>query len=205
MDAAGPLRCASARCCRLGAGPDARPQEAVDFLFSGLPERMQRVAVGYRPLHVRRLRGHAYARDDGLPPEITPIITEAQVTREGRIIPGRSVIARDIVDPLARGAFSVGRVADLDSFLTAHPFPAEDEGPDLWRRYQDHWQRMMAEVGGDWPTSDPEYRIVGRWLVRPATEAPDTVRQILFLADTLIKEQPETPLLANFARRAPCH
>lgn len=178
-------------------------QEGVDFLFSGLPKRVQRVAVSHRPLHVRRERRHAYSRRDGLPLEVTPIITEAQVTREGRIIPGRSVIARDILDPLARGAFSVGRVANLDSFLTAHPFPAEDEEPDLWRRYQVYWQRMMAEVGGDWPTSDPEYQIVGHGLVGPATEAPDTVRQILVLADTLIKEQPDTPLLANFARSVP--
>lgn len=179
-------------------------QEAVDFLFSGLAARVQRIAVSYRPLHVRRQRRHAYARHDGLPLEVTPIVTEAQVTREGRIVPGRSVIARDILDPLSRGAFSVARVADLDSFLTAHPFPTDDEGPDLWRRYQDHWQRMMAEAGGGWPASDPEYQIVGHGLVRPATEAPDTVRQILFLADTLIKEQPDAPLLANFARRAPC-
>ena len=179
-------------------------QEAVDFLFSGQPARVQRVAVSYRPLHVRRRRRHAHGRGDGLPPDVTPVVTEAQVTREGRIIPGRSVIARDILDPLARGAFSVGSVADLDSFLTAHPFPAEDEGPDIWRRYQDHWRRMMAEVGGDWPGSDPEYQIVGRGLVRPATEAAATVRQILDLADTLIRERPETPLLANFARRVPC-
>ena len=178
-------------------------QEAVDFLFDNVPEHVRRIAVSYRPLHVRRRSRHTRSRGDGLPLEVTPVVTQAQVTREGRIIPSHSAIARDILDPLARGAFSVGRVADLDGFLTAHPFPAKEENPDLWEQYRDHWQRMMAEVGGDWPASDPEYQIVGHGLIRPATEAAATVKQILDLADTLIKEQPESPLLANFARKSP--
>ncbi|PIP00863.1 AAA domain-containing protein [Pleomorphomonas carboxyditropha] len=179
-------------------------REAVDWLFAGVPEHVRRIAVSYRPLHVRRQSRHARSRADGLPLEVTPIVTEAQVTREGRIIPNQSVIARDILDPLAHGAFSVGRVADLDSFLTARPFPLKEEDPDLWQNYRDHWQRMMAEVGGNWPASDPEYQIVGHGLIRPATEAADTVRHILSLLDTLIHEQPESPLLANFARKTPC-
>jgi len=179
-------------------------QEAVDFLFDKVPEHVRRIAVSYRPLHVRRQSRHARSRGDGLPLDVTPVVTEAQVAREGHIIPSQSVIARDILDPLARGAFSVGRVADLDSFLTAHPFAVKEEDPDLWQNYQAHWQRMMAEVGGNWPASDPEYQIVGHGLIRPATEVAATVKQILDLSDTLIQEAPESPLLANFARRAPC-
>ncbi len=179
-------------------------REAVDFLFATVPEQVRRITVSYRPLHVRRLSRHTRGRGDGLPLEVTPVLTEAQVTREGRIIPSQSVIARDILDPLARGAFSVGRVADLDSFLTARPLQLKEDAPDLWQKYQDHWQKMMAEVGGDWPASDPEYQIVGHGLIRSATEAADTVKQILALLDTLIHEQPESPLVANFARRTPC-
>ena len=89
-------------------------REAVDFLFAQVPEHVRRITVSYRPLQVRRQRRHTVSRSDGLPLEVTPVMTEAQVTREGRIIPDRSVIARDILDLLARGAFSVGRVADLD-------------------------------------------------------------------------------------------
>lgn len=179
-------------------------QEAKDFLFAQVPEQMRRVAVSYRPLHLRRQRRHTLSRGDGLPLEVTPVVTEAQVTREGRIIPDRSVIARDILDPLARGAFSIGRVADLDRFLTAQPFVAKAEDPGLWQSYQDYWQRMMVEVGRDWPASDSEYQVVGHGLIRPATDVAETVKQILSLSDALINEQPETPLLANFARRAPC-
>ncbi|RAZ82672.1 hypothetical protein DPM33_34405 [Mesorhizobium hawassense] len=178
-------------------------REAVDFLFDKVPERVRRIAVSYRPLHVRRQSRHARLRGDGLPLEITPIVTEAQVTREGRIIPNYCVIARDILDPLARGAFSVGRVADLDSFLTAQGFAGKEEDPDLWQHFQHHWQQMMAEVGGNWPASDPEYLIVGHGLIRPASEAAATVKQILDLSDTLIEELPDCPLLANFARRVP--
>ncbi|MDX8530082.1 AAA domain-containing protein [Mesorhizobium sp. VK25A] len=177
-------------------------RKAVDFLFDKVPPHVRRIAVSYRPFHVRRQSLHTRSRGDGLPLEVTPVVTEAQVTREGRIIPNHSVIARDILDPLARGAFSVGRVADLDSFLTAQPFAAKEEDPDLWQHYQNHWQKMMAEVGGNWPAADPEYQIVGHGVIRPATEAAATVKQILDLSDALIRETPESALLANFARRA---
>ncbi|KRE22548.1 hypothetical protein ASE66_25485 [Bosea sp. Root483D1] len=179
-------------------------REAVDFLFDNVPEQVRRIAVSLRPLHVRRQMRHARSRGDGLPPEVTPIVTQAQVTREGRIIPSHCVLARDILDPLPRGAFSVGRVADLDSFLTANPFPAEEENSDLWQQYQDHWRQIITEVGGNWPASDSEYQIVGHGLIRPETEAAATVKQILDLADTLIHDAPETPLLANLARRTAC-
>lgn len=179
-------------------------KEAIGFLFDKVPEHTRRIAVSYRPLHARRQSRHTRSRGDGLPLEVTPIVTEAQLTREGRIIPIHSVIARDILDPLARGAFSVGSVANLDRFLTAQPFAGKEENLNLWQDNQRHWQQMMAEVGGDWPTSDPEYQIVGHGLIRPATEAAATVKQILDLSDTLIEEQPDCPLLANFTRRVPC-
>jgi len=179
-------------------------QEAVNRLFDKVPEGVRRIAVSYRPLHVRRQSQHTRSRGNGLPLEVTPVVTGAQLTREGRIIPNHSVIARDILDPLARGAFSVGRVADLDSFLTAQPFSVKEEDPDLWQRYQDHWRKLMDEVGGNWPASDPEYQIVGHGLIRSATEATETVKQILALSDALIHEQPDSPLLANFVRKVPC-
>src|SRR5438445_9896513 len=116
-------------------------QEAVDFLFDKVPEHVPRIAVSYRPLHVRRKSLHARSRGDGLPLEVTPMVIQAEVTREGRIIPNQSVIARDILDPLARGAFSVGRVADLDSFLTTQSFSAKEGDPDLWQRHRGHWQQ----------------------------------------------------------------
>lgn len=179
-------------------------QDAIAFLFADVPIHVRRIAVSYRPLHVRRKRRHTKLRSDGLPSEVTPVITEAQVTREGQIIPSQSVIARDILDPLARGAFSVGRVADLDSFLTAQPLSVKEEDADLWQRYQHHWQQMVADVGGNWPAADPEYQVVGHGLIQPVTDAAATVKQILDLSDTLIKDQPESPLLTNFARRTAC-
>ncbi|WP_156412175.1 DNA helicase I [Bosea sp. Root483D1] len=179
-------------------------REAVDFLFKDVPDHVRRIAVSLRPLHVRRKIRHTRSRGDGLPLEVTPIVTQAQVTREGRIIPSHSVIGRDILDPLARGAFSVGSVADLDLFLTAKPFPAKEEDSDLWQKYHDHWRQIIAEVGGNWPASDPEYQIVGHGLIQPETEVAATVKQILDLADALIHGAPETPLLANFARRTAC-
>ncbi|ODT90071.1 MAG: hypothetical protein ABS86_04390 [Sphingobium sp. SCN 64-10] len=108
-------------------------KEAIDFLFDKVPEHTRRIAVSYRPLHARRQSRHTRSRGDGLPLEVTPVVTEAQVTREGRIIPKQSVIARDVLDPLAHGAFSVGSVANLDGFLTSQPFARKEEDPSLWQ------------------------------------------------------------------------
>ena len=56
-------------------------QDAIDFLFGEVPSHVRRIAVSYRPLHVRRQSRHTRSRGDGLSSEVTPIITEAQVTR----------------------------------------------------------------------------------------------------------------------------
>ncbi|WP_210202672.1 AAA domain-containing protein [Brucella pituitosa] len=178
-------------------------QEALDFLFDRVPEHVLRIAVSYRPLHVRRQLRHTRARGDDLPVDITPIITAAEVTREGRIIPQNSVVARDVLEPLARGTFSIGSVTDLDVALTDEPFTGKEETPNLWEHYNDHWRKLMKEVCAGWPATQPEYQVVGFGLIRPATTAPETVRQILALSDTLISKLPKTPLLANFARQAP--
>ena len=173
----------------------------VDVLFSTVPKNRPFVSVSYRPLHVRRRGSHARARGDGLPLEVTPVITEATVSRDGRITPVRSTIARDILDPLPRGAFSIGSVADLDRFLTAQPFAIGEGQDDFWPRYQAHWRRLMVEVGGNWPAADDGYQAVGWGLIRAAEDNAQTVRQILALDDMLIRDQPETALLANFARQ----
>ncbi|MFK4822818.1 DEAD/DEAH box helicase, partial [Ochrobactrum quorumnocens] len=178
-------------------------QKALDFLFDRVPEHVLCIAVSYRPLHVRRQLRHTRARGDDLPVDITPIITAAEVTREGRIIPQNSVVARDVLEPLARGTFSIGNVTDLDFALTNDPFTGKEETPNLWGHYQDHWRKLMKDVCADWPATHPEYQVVGYGLLRPATTAPETVRQILALSDTLISKMPRTPLLANFARRVP--
>lgn len=175
----------------------------VDVLFSAVPKNQPLVSVSYRPLHVRRQVSHARARSDGLPLEVTPIITEATVSRDGRITPVRCVIARDILDPLPRGAFSIGSVADLDRFLTGQPFAIGEGRDDFWSRYQTYWRRLMVEVGGNWPASDDGYQAVGWGLIRAVEDNAQTVRQILALDDMLIQDQPETALLANFARRVP--
>ncbi len=178
-------------------------QTALDALFDKIPGHVERIGVSYRPLHIRRRSQHTHNRGDDLPINITPIITVAEVTRQGRIIPKYSVVARDILEPLAQNGFSIGNVKDLDSALTDHPFTAKEETPNLWENYQSHWQTVMEAVCGDWPTADPEYQAVGYGLLQSATTAPETVRQILALSDTLIREMPDTPLLTNFARQAP--
>jgi hypothetical protein len=177
--------------------------DTIVSLFDKVAEDVQRITVSYRPLLMRRKHQHGRYLKDDLPVDVTPIITRAEITREGRIIPNQSFIPRDILDPLPRNTFSVGSLSDLDRFLTEHPFRSEEENPEIWQLYQSHWQQMIAEVAGNWPNADTQYLKVGFGLIKPATEVAATVRQILQLSDVLIKDRPETPLLANFTRKTP--
>nr|WP_295982715.1 hypothetical protein [uncultured Agrobacterium sp.] len=58
----------------------------------------------------------------------------------------------------------------------------------------------MEKVGADWPHCDKEYTTINSGLICLATNTSQTVHQILTLNDTLIKERPDAPLLASFAR-----
>lgn len=58
----------------------------------------------------------------------------------------------------------------------------------------------MEKVGAGWPHGDKEYTTIDSGLICLATNTSQTVHQILTLNDTLIKERPDAPLLASFAR-----
>ncbi|NTB97206.1 hypothetical protein G6M84_11875 [Agrobacterium tumefaciens] len=175
-------------------------QETIHALFKDKPDTLKQVEVLYRPLHVRRMLDRGAVKNDGLPAEVAPILTDAAVDRKGRIIPGHTRIARDILDPLLGGGFSIGNMRDCDRFLTMKPSEANPADPTMWSSYQAYWKKMMEEVGAGWPHGDKEYTTVDSGLICLATNTSQTVRQILALSDTLIKEQPDAPLLANFAR-----
>lgn len=174
----------------------------VNRLFYGTPENVQFISIRFWPRLAARKRSHGSTLNNGLPEYVAPIVTEGQLSRNGNILPGRSVITRDVLEPLPEGAFSIGQISDLDEFLTAAPFrsgSAEVENNASWQSYRDHSRRMLDEVIDNWPKSDDGYKHTGTGLLELASEGSGAVHHILKLYDVLLKNELETPLLNTYA------
>jgi len=171
-------------------------------LFDSKPASMQAITVRLWPMLVARRHSHGADRDDGLPQYVAPIVTEAELSRDGWLRPKRTVIARDLLEPLPEGAFSIGAVDDLDTFLTTSPFSGvgQDAGKaSLWQAYRQHCQRLLREVAGGWPQGDAEYEPTDHGLIEEAEEVSNTIKNILSLYDHILAKKPPSALLKTYA------
>lgn len=172
-------------------------------LFDSKLASVQAITVRLWPMLVARRYSHGADRDDGLPQYVAPIVTEAELSRDGWLRPKRTVIARDLLEPLPEGAFSIGAVDDLDTFLTTSPFSAagQDAGKaSLWQAYRQHCQRLLREVAGGWPQGDAEYESTDHGLIEEAQEVSHTIKNILSLYDHILaKKRPPSALLKTYA------
>ena len=181
----------------------------VKHIFKNQDKNIEHMSVRLWPLLTTRRKSHATERFDGLPEYVAPIVTEAQVARsDGCIWPRRTVIPRDILEPLPEGAFSVGTIEDLDSFLTRNPFsaPHNDESHDcVWEMYRDYCKQLRNEVAGGWPREKDEYERTGKGigLIEVAGNTSATIRGILALYDNILKSTPKSLLLESYAITKP--
>ena len=178
-------------------------RRTVDLLFTHVDEKFEHVQVCLWPLLASLRTSHGARRIDGLPEHVAPIAAVVLIARkDGRIRPVRTVIARDILEPLPEGEFSVGTVEDLDTFLTESPFSsaAEDEPHDrMWQQYRDDCRRLRDAVTGGWPEQDGDYEKTAKGLIEIAGDAAATVRGILALYDNILKTTPKARLLEAYA------
>lgn len=168
-------------------------------VFNGQAQSIKAVSVRIWPLVAARRLSHGTSRAGGLPDIVAPVVTEATVDRDGSISPVRNTIARDVLAPLTDGEFSIGTVDELDGFLTETPLP-QVAGEEAWQGYRTHCRKMVDAVIGGWPKDDADYQPIGAGFLEVSGEAAATVRQNLDLYDSLLKDQPNVPLLAQFAR-----
>ena len=133
-----------------------------------------------------------------MPEVVAPVVTEGFVDRAGRIVPTRSAIARDLLTPLPRGAFALGSVEALDDFLTTTPLP-EMTTADGWQDYRRHCRQMVDALAPGWPAEQNEYLPTGSGFIEISEDAHATVRGILDLYDSLLADDPDTPLLQQIA------
>lgn len=174
----------------------------VGRMFASKPTSLRALSVRLRPVLAKRRYSHAADRHDGLPEYVAPIITEAVLGRDGRLHPRRTVIARDVLEPLPEGAFSIGTVSRLDTFLSTSsvlPRTENDGYTKSWRTYRERCLRMLSEVANGWPKSDCDYEVTGEGLIEEGEETSQTIRKILGLYDHILKEKPDAPLLRRFA------
>lgn len=174
------------------------PKDTVDLVFGGQKKTIEEISVRFWPLVAGRKTSHSVSVADRQPDLVAPVVTEANVRRDGRINPIRNIIARDVLSPLPEGEFSVGTVAALDEFLTASPLvPRGDR--EAWPQYLNHCRKMVDAVINGWPGQDEAYHAIGSGFLEVTESASGAVRQILDLYDMLLHDKPEVPLLAQYA------
>ncbi|OAN73943.1 hypothetical protein A8B78_17480 [Jannaschia sp. EhC01] len=173
------------------------PKEVLQNLFQG-KDASGTVSVRFWPLVTARKASHAASRADGMPEIVAPVVTEGFVDRTGRIVPTRNAIARDLLAPLPRGAFALGSVDALDDFLTTTPLP-EMTTVEGWQDYRQHCRQMVDALAPGWPSRETEYLPTGSGFIEASEGANATVRGMLDLYDSLLADEPDTPLLRQLA------
>lgn len=143
----------------------------VSKFFEGEKDDVETVDVVLRPKVYFRLLQHGKDRSAGAPDIVTPLVTPALLSREGFLYPTPATsIPRDLLEPLPKGAFSIGEIGQYDKYKTIHTSfsinfddsidkTAEtDEEREAryaalqqeWRQYLDDSERLLKNVAGDW-------------------------------------------------------
>lgn len=186
-------------------------QGTIDACFAKEAEQTLFVEVMIRPkVYVSRLE-HGKRRRTGAPAIVTPIVATAMLARDGRLYPlSRTVVPRDILEPLERGTFSIGNVSGQDAYLTTNTIAginvATDDGEPLsdaefdqqWARYRAACDQLLEQVGQGWPGVEDGYELAeyGYLLKKESFSAS---RHIIPLYDHIRANSPTAPLFDRYA------
>lgn len=188
----------------LGAG--RLPPRQTQAIFDDRDEFENSVPIRLWPRVYARTTDHGTARQDGLPDALAPMVSEAVLTRGGYILPGRTLIPRDLLEPLTTGALSIGTVEAQDKFLADGGFGDEhsiDAHAEGWARYLNFCDQLLKEVSGDWFDADSNFTERSPGFFEIADDASAMVRGILSLFDDLVARDDLPPLMHNYARTIP--
>lgn len=186
-------------------------EDLVAELFMQESADAEMVEVTIRPyVYCGRLE-HGKFRAAGIPEVVTPIVSNAFLDRQGWIYPNQNTfIPRDILDPLDRGAFSIGTVADLDKWLLGHSVPEFDrqaigeQDPDEWHKgcwqaYQNFCREMLDAVAEDWPAKTDPFDTDDRWMIVKNSSINGASKHIVALYDHMRKGSPFSPLFDRYS------
>ncbi len=182
------------------------PPRQTQALFKDQDEAEGFVPIRLWPRVYARQVSHGTARQDGLPDALAPLVSEAVLTRGGYILPGRTLVPRDLLEPLTSGALSIGTTEAQDKFLSLggfgeeHSINAHAEG---WARYLKFCDELLGEVCGDQLDSDGTFKECSPGFFEIADGASAMVRGILSLYDDLAQEDDIPALMRSYARIKP--
>ncbi|CNE73109.1 putative superfamily I DNA helicase [Yersinia bercovieri] len=195
-------------------------EEIVRVFFEGEVDTVKTVEVMLRPQAWIRLVQHGKERMAGAPGIVTPLVTSALLNREGFLFPtGATTIPRDLLEPLPKGTFSIGDMAQYDKYKTTHnstTFGEDDEQQGLeendeqraerYAKHQLQWQRYLTEsksllknVAETWLSTHEQYEPAGYGYVIKANQPGGASIHILPMYDHLLSCKKEVPLLTRFA------
>lgn len=194
--------------------------EIVQAYFMGEQDSVKIVEVLLRPKAWLRLLKHGKERTAGAPGVVTPLVTSAQLNREGLLFPvAQTTIPRDLLEPLPSGTFSIGEMEQYDRYKTTHDSytfgedeeedrseETEEQREDRHAKHQHQWQKylkdikaLLNEVAGEWSDTHEQYEPAGYGYVIKAGQANGASFHILPLYDHLVMCKKEVPLLSRFA------
>ena len=178
----------------------------IEYLFKKLGQEEEETQVHFWPMLVVRSSSHSIPYMDNLPNHVAPIVSSARVSKDGRVWPERTVIGRDILEPVGKGIFSVGSVEKLDTFLMSKSHPASSEDnchEQVWEEYIEFCKELREAVVEGWPDSDDTYERRNEGMIALADNTLWTVKNIIALYDHILETSPIPPLLQNYARIDP--
>ncbi|NYT66128.1 phospholipase [Alcaligenaceae bacterium] len=183
----------------------------VDTFFLGESDDVQTVEVTLRPWVYQATLEHGQAPDKDKPEFVTPVVSLALLNRHGQLFScSKTMVPRDILDPLTDGAFAIGSVEDLDTFLTAntHPqnTPPTDDAPvseadyaKQWDEYLDYCSKVFQAVGQGWPVQQDQYVLTEHWYLYKEQIVQGASRHIVPLYDHMRRNRPDVPLFERFS------
>lgn len=195
-------------------------EEIVRSFFEGEVDTVKTVEVMLRPQAWIRLIQHGKERTAGAPGIVTPLVTSALLNREGFLFPTReTTIPRDLLEPLPKGTFSIGEMAQYDKYKTTHnstTFGEDDEQQrseendeqraERYAKHQLQWQKYLTEsnnllknVAETWLSAHEQYESAGYGYVIKANQPGGASIHILPMYDHLLSCKKEVPLLTRFA------
>ncbi|EPO7874736.1 AAA domain-containing protein [Escherichia coli] len=194
----------------------------VSKFFKGEKDDVETVDVILRPKVYFRLLQHGKDRSAGAPDIVTPIVTPALLSREGFLYPTPATsIPRDLLEPLPKGAFSIGEIGQYDKYKTTHTTfsinfddsvdkTAEtDEEREAryaalqqeWRQYLYDSERLLKSVAGDWIEKPEQYELAEHGYIVKTAQSGGASFHILSLYDHLLVCNKDVPLFNRFASR----
>ncbi|EGD9308358.1 DNA helicase [Shigella flexneri] len=194
----------------------------VSKFFEGEKDDVETVDVILRPKVYFRLLQHGKDRSAGAPDIVTPIVTPALLSREGFLYPTPATsIPRDLLEPLPKGAFSIGEIGQYDKYKTTHTTfsinfddsvdkTAEtDEEREAryaalqqeWRQYLYDSERLLKSVAGGWIEKPEQYELAEHGYIVKTAQSGGASSHILSLYDHLLVCNKDVPLFNRFASR----